>query len=498
MPNNSHAQQGKPAGIPDGYSPRLTNEDLAPTRAQSWSWYNIFSFWMSDVHSMGGYVVAASFFTLGLASWQVLLCLLVGICIVQLCANLVAKPSQMAGVPYAVISRQAFGVFGANIPAVIRGLIAFAWYGIQTYLAANALMLVALKFWPSLAAFTHNAVLGLSTLGWICFGIMWVLQAMVFWHGMSAIKRFIDVAGPAVYVVMLALACWIVYKTGLQGISLTLASKSLSAGEQTWQMITATALVVSYFSGPLLNFGDFSRYAKSMGEIRRGNRWGLPFNFLLFSIVTVVIVSGTQSLFGHMITDPIETVSRVGNDVAVALGLLTMITATIGINIVANFVSPAFDFSNCSPQKISFRTGGMIAAVGSVLLTPWNLFNSPELIHYTLDVLGAFIGPLFGILLADFYFIKRSQISVDDLFDDTPKGKYWYRNGFNPKAIGALVPSVAIGLVISFIPALHEVANFSWFIGVFLGMGTYRWLAREEYAASSEARFNRRVAVQKE
>ncbi len=141
-----------------------------------------------------------------------------------------------------------------------------------------------------------------------------------------------------------------------------------------------------------------------MGEIRRGNRWGLPFNFLLFSVVTVVIVSGTQSLFGRMITDPIETVSHVGNDLAVAIGLLTMITATIGINIVANFVSPAFDFfPTARRKKISFRTGGMIAAVGSILLTPWNLFNSPELIHYTTDVLGAFIGPLFGILLVDFF-----------------------------------------------------------------------------------------------
>jgi NCS1 family nucleobase:cation symporter-1 len=304
---------------------------------------------------------------------------------------------------------------------------------------------------------------------------------------MSAIKRFIDIAGPAVYVVMLALAGWIVYKTGFDGISFTLASKSLTAGEQTWQMITATALVVSYFSGPLLNFGDFSRYGKSMGEIRRGNRWGLPFNFLLFSIVTVVIVSGTQSLFGRMITDPIETVSRVGNDLAVAIGLLTMITATIGINIVANFVSPAFDFSNCSPQKISFRTGGMIAAVGSILLTPWNLFNSPELIHYTLDVLGAFIGPLFGILIVDFYLIKRGQVSVDDLFDATPQGQYWYRNGFNPKAIAALIPSVAIGLVISFIPALHEVANFSWFIGVFLSGAAYRWIARDDRAPPHRA-----------
>ncbi|WP_426816891.1 NCS1 family nucleobase:cation symporter-1 [Winslowiella sp. 2C04] len=485
MPNSQRVNPASATEAHASYSPRLCNEDLAPTRNQSWSWYNIFSFWMSDVHSMGGYVVAASFFTLGLASWQVLLCLLVGICIVQLCANLVAKPSQMAGVPYAVICRQAFGVFGANIPAVIRGLIAFAWYGIQTWLAANALMLVLLKFWPALTPMTQSAWLGLSQLGWICFGIMWLLQAMVFWHGMNAIKRFIDVAGPAVYVVMVALAGWIVYQTGFEGISFTLASKQLSIGEQSWQMLTATALVVSYFSGPLLNFGDFARYGKSMGEIRRGNRWGLPFNFLLFSLVTVVIVSGTQSLFGKMITDPIETVSMVGNDLAVAIGLLTMITATIGINIVANFVSPAFDFSNCSPQKISFRTGGMIAAVGSVLLTPWNLFQSPELIHYTLDVLGAFIGPLFGILLVDFYLIKRGTISTDDLFDATPKGKYWYRGGFNPKAIAALLPAVAIGLAISFTPSLHAVANFSWFIGVLLSGICYRWIARDERAPVS-------------
>ncbi|MBQ4767607.1 NCS1 family nucleobase:cation symporter-1 [Pectobacterium versatile] len=476
----------------NAYSPKLCNEDLAPTRTQTWSWYNIFSFWMSDVHSMSGYVVAASFFALGLASWQVLLCLLVGICIVQVCANLVAKPSQMSGVPYAVICRQAFGVFGANIPAVIRGLIAFAWYGIQTYLAAHALMLVLLKFYPALTPLTQSHWLGLSALGWICFGIMWFLQALVFWHGMNAIKRFIDFAGPAVYVVMTALAIWIVYQTGWENISFTLTSKTLTTSEQLWQMLTATALVVSYFSGPLLNFGDFSRYGKSMQEIRRGNRWGLPFNFLLFSIITVVIVSGTQSLFGRMITDPIETVSHIDSGFAVALGVLTMIIATIGINIVANFVSSAFDFSNCSPQRISFRTGGMIAAVGSVLLTPWNLFNSPELIHYTLDVLGAFIGPLFGILLMDFYVIKDGKIYVDDLFDATPKGKYWYRNGFNPNAIMALIPAVTIGLIITFTPQWRDAANFSWFIGAFLAAGCYRYLARHECVGAMKKSFSPR------
>ncbi|MBT0721173.1 NCS1 family nucleobase:cation symporter-1 [Rosenbergiella collisarenosi] len=451
---------------PASYSPRLTNDDLAPVAEQHWSWYNIFSFWMSDIHSMGGYVVAASFFALGLAGWQVLLCLLIGICIVQAAANLIARPSQLTGVPYAVVCRQAFGVFGANIPAVIRGLIAFAWYGIQTWLASNALLLVLLKFWPSLTPLTLPHFVGLSALGWICFAVMWCVQALVFWRGMRTIQAFIDIAGPAVYIVMLALAAWIVAQTGWHGISLTLSDKALSTSQQTWQMVTAISLVVSYFSGPLLNFGDFARYGKSMQAVRRGNRWGLPFNFLLFSVITVIIVSGTKSLFGQMITDPIETVAHMGNGLVMALALLTMIIATVGINIVANFVSPAFDFSNCAPQKISFRMGGMIAAIGSVLLTPWNLFQSPELIHYSLDVLGAFIGPLFGILLCDFYLIKRGKIDVDDLFNATKQGRYWYQGGVNLRAVAALVPAVTIGLVISFIPSLHEVANFSWFIGV--------------------------------
>lgn len=462
----------------ENYSPKLTNADLAPAK-QNWSWYNIFSFWMSDVHSMGGYVVAASLFALGLASWQVFIALIVGIVIVQIAANLVAKPSQVSGVPYAVIARQSFGVFGANIPALIRGIIALAWYGIQTWLASNALMIVALKFFPSLIPLSEISFVGLSAIGWICFGLMWVLQALVFWKGMNAIRVFIDWAGPLVYVVMFALAAWLVAQVGWSNISFNLGSKTLTTSEQVTQTIIAIALVVSYFSGPLLNFGDFSRYGKSMQQVKKGNFWGLPFNFIFFSLITVVIVSGTYSLFGKMVTDPLETVAMIDNTFAVVLGLLTVLTATIGINIVANFVSAGFDFSNIFPQKLSFRSAGMIAAVGSVLITPWNLFNSPELIHYTLDVLAAFIGPLFGILIADFYFVKKQQVVVEDLFNDKKDGAYWYRNGFNPKAIGALAPAVVICLTFTLVPLLQVLAPFNWFIGAFLGGTFYYFLARD-------------------
>ena len=181
-------------------------------------------------------------------------------------------------------------------------------------------------------------------------------------------------------------------------------------------MMGAIALVVSYFTGPMLNFGDFSRYGKTFEAVKKGNFWGLPVNFVFFSLLTVVTTAATLPVFGELITDPVHTVGKLDSGTAVVIGALTFMIATIGINIVANFVSPAFDFSNVAPQHICWRTGGMIAAVGSVFLTPWNLYNNPEVIHYTLDILGAFIGPLFGILIADFYIVQKQRVKVDDLY----------------------------------------------------------------------------------
>ena len=225
---------GHPGGdglIKPEYDDRLANTDLAPLKKQTWSSYNIFAFWMSDVHSVGGYVTAGSLFALGIASWQVLISLLIGIMIVYFFCNLVAKPSQVTGVPYPVINRAIFGVRGANIPAIIRGLIAIAWYGVQTYLAATSLMIIFMKFAPAWSAGMNDSTfLGLSPLGYICYAILWVAQAAVFWRGMEAIRKFIDFAGPAVYVVMIVLCVYLVSQAGISNISLSLAEKDLSVG----------------------------------------------------------------------------------------------------------------------------------------------------------------------------------------------------------------------------------------------------------------------------
>ncbi len=461
------------------YSDRLYNEDLAPLRPQTWNWYNIFAFWMSDVHSVGGYVFAGSLFALGIGSWQVLISLLVGSLMVLVLCNWVARPSQQAGVPYPVACRMPFGVLGANIPAMIRGLIAVAWYGIQTFLASSAFVILLLRFFPDLQPLAENSFLGLSTLGWIGFMTMWVLQAIVFWFGMEAIRKFIDFAGPAVYIVMFALAIYITIRAGGK-VSLNLAEVKYTGTASIFPMITATALVVSYFSGPMLNFGDFSRYGKSFNEVKKGNFWGLPVNILLFSLVTVITTSGTLTVFGRLITDPIQIVGQIDNTFAVVLGAFTFVTATIGINIVANFVSPAFDFSNVAPKHISWRTGGFIAAIASIFITPWNLFNNPDVIHFTLDALASFIGPLFGVLLVDFYLVKRGKIDIDSLYIADARSRYWYSNGWNMTAVYALIPAVLVGLLITFTPGLKDLANFAWFTGAGLGAIFYYLLSKRE------------------
>ncbi|MEL0658081.1 NCS1 family nucleobase:cation symporter-1 [Psychromonas arctica] len=459
-------------------SPRLSNEDLLPEKDQKWGWYSIFAFWMSDVHSVGGYVFAASLFALGLNGIQVFISLLAGISIVLLFANLMGKPGQKSGAPFPIIARMAFGVFGANIPAIIRGLIAVVWYGIQTYLASSAFIILILYFFPSAASLADASFLGLSYLGWVGFTSMWVLQAIIFMFGMDMIRKVIDWSGPAIYIAMFALCIYLVNLAGWDNISFNLSSQKLIGWDAITQMIIATCLVAGYFAGPTLNFSDFSRYCVSYKQLKVGNLLGLPVNFIIFSLFSVLIVSASIPVFGEMITDPVETVKRLDSGLITILGALTFIFATVGINIVANFVAPAFDFSNVAPQKISFKAGGFIAAFGSVLLTPWNLFNNPEVIHYTVDVLAAMIGPLYGIIIVDYYFIKKGKIDIDSLYTESPKGIYWYQNGFNMKSIYALLIAGLLAVYATFF--IDGLANYAIFIGGFTAAFVYRVLMTKE------------------
>lgn len=461
-------------------SPRLYNPDLAPVEERSWGTYSLFAMWMSDVHSVGGYTFAAGLFFLGLAAWQVLVALLIGILVVFALMNLTGFAGQRTGTPFPVIARISFGVFGANLPALIRAIVAIAWYGIQTWLASVAVVVLAVQLFPGLAPWTHGSVLGLSPLGWGAFLLLWAMQLLVIRRGMETIRRFQDWAGPAIWLVMAVLAVWVGVAAGGK-LHWNLSAIQLSGTSAALAFTAAISLTVAYFSTLLLNFCDFSRFAPSRKTVVRGNFWGLPVNFLAFSVVTVVVTAGSIVLFGKAVTDPVEIVAMLHNPVVTVVGALTFIVATIGINVVANFVSPAYDLANVAPKHIDFKRGGLISAVLAVIVLPWNLYSSPIAVNYFLGGLGAFLGPLFGVIFADFFLLRKGNVDVDDLYCDDDSGQYYYRNGWNPKALAAFAPAAVVAAGVAMIPALHSAAAYSWPIGVVIAGALHLALSRTAY-----------------
>ncbi|MGW1785250.1 NCS1 family nucleobase:cation symporter-1 [Streptomyces sp. NPDC002143] len=472
-----------PAFVPD---PRLTNEDLAPADKRTWKVFDLFALWMSDVHNLGNYTFAAGLLVLGMNVWQVFTSLLVGFVLIYIGMNWMGKIGQRHGVPFPVVSRISFGVWGANIPALIRAVIAIMWYGIQTYLASVAVNVMLLAAWPGLESWTHSSFLGLDALGWVSFVSLWLIQALIISQGMESVRKFQDFCGPAIWLVMIALAIWVLAKAGWT-ISLTSTPHPVSVGEQWRQWFGAIGLILATYGTLMLNFCDFSRFAPDYRTVRRGNFWGLPLNSTAFVVVSVIVTAGSLEVFGEAITDPAELVAKVGNTWVLVLGALTFAVATMGVNIVANFVSPAYDLANVWPQKITFRVGGMISTVAALVVTPWNLFSNPTVVNYFLGGLGAFLGPLFGVIMVDYYWVKRGRVDVNELFDATPGSRYYYRKGVNPKALWAFLPSAAVAAVLALVKTFSDVAPYSWFIGTALGAGLYLLLCRSERTAGAVA-----------
>jgi nucleobase:cation symporter-1, NCS1 family len=460
---------------------KLYNHDLAPIApaGRTWGVFSIFAMWMSDVHSVGGYTFAASLFFLGLTGWEVLLAMVIGITIVYFLMNLIGRPSLKYGTPFPVVARMAFGVMGANIAAGLRGIVGIVWYGVQTYFASKAVQALVLTFYPGAEAWTHSGFAGLSALGWASFLFMWLFQLLIFLNGMETIRKFIDFCGPVVYIVMFALAIWIVTQTGASSLSLQLSPRA--EGSAIGHMANATMLIVAYFAALLLNFGDFSRFAKDERSMKVGNFLGLPVNFIVFAIITVIVTAGTVKVFGEAIMDPVAIVERIGNPWVVAIGSITFIVATMGINIVANFVSPAYDISNLYPGKIDFRRGGLITSILSVMVCPWIFVSSPQAITIFVSVFGAALGPMFGIMVADYYLVKHQQIVLNDLYTMSPKGTLHFDGGWNTRALLALAGSAAISIGLSLAGAyglMTNLGDWGWAIGAALGALFYIALMR--------------------
>jgi len=464
-------------GTPAGYTDRLYNDDLAPAKERKWRTYSLFALWMSDVHNLGNYTFAAGLFVLGLSAWEVLISLAVGFTIVFIGMNFMGFAGQRTGVPFPVFSRFSFGIWGANIPALIRAIIAIAWYGIQTYLAALAINVLLVALAPGLASLEESSFLGLSYLGWFSFVSLWFLQLLVLTRGIETVRKYQDWAGPIIWIVMLLMAVWLFVQAG--GVSFTDHLKELSTGETIRAMGVGAVLTVATYVTLMLNFCDFSRFVPSRRAVVAGNFLGLPLNGTAFAVVSVLTTAGALEVYGEVITDPAYILAKVPNPILLIAGAILFATATIGVNIVANFVSPAYDLANVWPKHINFQRGGMISAFVAVAVLPWNLYNNPVVINYFLGGLGAILGPLFGIMMVDYYFVRRGRVVIDDLFRTDPTGAYYYRRGVNPRALWVFIPTALVSAVIALWPPLGVVAPFALFIGGAVAAVIYYFVMRD-------------------
>lgn len=468
-----------------GGDPSLYNEDLAPIPPgrRSWGAFEIFNVWNNDIQSLFGYTLAASLFlSYGLNGWLTFAAIVLSGLIVMWLVNLSGRPSVRYGVPYAVMARASMGVRGARFPALVRGTVAIFWFGVQTYFASTAVALAIRGIFgvePGVASFS---LLGLSGIDWIAYVIVTVFQVGMFLKGIDWVGRFLNWAGPFVYLVMIALALAIWWRAGS---ALWPAMGTIFQGGEDSGYSTITGFVavvgtmVAYFAAVVINFGDFSRFVKTEEQMRRGNFWGLPVSMAFFSFIALFITAGTVVLYGERLTDPTQIIARVDSLTLTLIAAVTFFAATVGINLVANFIPAAYDICNLSPSKISAKTGGLItAAIAFVIGALWVSVISQIGIAKFVDTLGAILAPLYGILIADFYIVQKRKLDLPQLFSDRADGRYFYQDGWNRNAIIAVAVAAVFSIATVWLPALAGLTGFGWLIGAALGGLIHIALAR--------------------
>lgn len=470
----------------------LWNEDLAPLPPEKrrWGAFEIFNVWNNDIQSLFGYTLAASLFlNYGLNGWATFAAIVVAGFLVMVLVNLTGRPSVRYGIPYPVMARVAMGVQGAKFPALVRGIVAIFWYGVQTYFASTA---VALLLRSLTGVEGGGAFLGMTGIDWISYIIVCVFQVGLFMMGIEWVGRFLNWAGPFVYLVMIALLIVIWWQAG--GALLTevgnifqgSAEPDVASGRgPVMGFIAVVGTMIAYFAAVVINFGDFSRFVASERQMRIGNFWGLPVSVAFFSFIALFITAGTVVIFGERLTNPADIVERVDNIWLTVIAAITFFAATVGINLVANFIPPAYDIANLAPSRISAKTGGVItAAIAFFIGAFWVSVISSIGITGFVDTLGAFLAPLYGILVADYYLIRKQRVHLGDLFSSAPSGAYYYDAGWNRHAIIAFAIAAVFSLSTVWVPAIAALSGFGWIIGALLGGGLHLFLMRRQSAAA--------------
>lgn len=436
----------------------LINADLAPTsvRERTWNTYHIAALWVGMCVCIPTYMLAAGLIAGGMNWWQAILTITLGNAIVLIPMVLNAHAGTKYGIPFPVLVRAPFGVQGANVPSILRSLVACGWFGIQTWIggaAINAMMVILFPFWKEFAAGP-----------WVSFALFWGMNVYFIVHGTESIKKLEALAAPFLLLVGLGLLAWAIVEGGGLGPILSQPSKFETAGEFWKFFIPSLTGMVGFWATLSLNIPDFTRYAKGQREQILGQLFGLPLTMALFAFIGVAVTSATIVIFGEAIWDPVVLLSRFQNPLVILLSMLALTVATLTTNLAANVVAPANGFSNLAPRRISFVGGGLITAFIGIAMMPWKLLEDySSYIFGWLIGYSSFLGPIAGILIADYFMVRRQELHVKDLY--TRGGEYEYQRGFNPKALGALAVGVFVALIGLFVRELRFLYDYAWFVG---------------------------------
>jgi NCS1 family nucleobase:cation symporter-1 len=473
--------------MPSFPDPSLINDDLAPTspEARNWSVLHMASLWIGMVVCVPTYMLAGGMIDLGMNWWQAVGTVLLGNLIVLFPMILNGHAGTKLGVPFPVLSRASFGVTGAHIPSVLRGLVACGWFGIQTAIGGAAIYQLSgvLRAEPYTGA--DLPIVGLNLLELACVLVFWLLQVAIIWRGIDSIKVLETWAAPFLILMGLALLAWAYLKTEGWGDMLSARSAFDPGGEKEGQFLSvffpSLTAMVAFWATLSLNIPDFTRYARSQRDQALGQALGLPLVMTLFAFVGVAVTSATVVIYGEAIPNPTDLAGRMGGGWTVVVSLIALSVATLSTNIAANVVSPANVILNLSPRRATFRIGGLITALVGIVILPWKLIESTDGYIFTwLIGYSALLGPIGGIVICDYFLVRRTNVDVDALY--RRHGEYAYSGGVNPVAVFALVAGVApnvpgflaeAGLVDSVPAVFASVYTYAWFVGFALSGGLY-------------------------
>ncbi|HEU4835307.1 MAG TPA: NCS1 family nucleobase:cation symporter-1 [Pyrinomonadaceae bacterium] len=460
----------RPEALAEISKSSLYNEDLAPVPVskRNWTTYNYAALWISMAHCIPTYMLSSGLISAGMNWWQALFTILLGNTIVLIPILLNSHPGTKYGIPFPVFARAAYGTLGSNVPALMRALVACGWFGIQAWIGGEALNTFFKAIIPGWQTLLGGPIGGHMTTEWLSFLLFWGLNIYIIYRGMDLLRKVENWAAPFVLIMTALLLGWAIWKANGLGYLLNQQSKFRTFGEFWTIFIPSLTGMIGFWATLSLNMPDFTRFGKSQRDQVVGQVVALPSTMTVFAAMGVMITSAAVVIYPHMrpdeLWDPMKLVGQFQSVVVIAISMFTVVVATLAVNIAANVVSPANDFANAFPKWISFRTGGLITGIIGILMQPWRLLADPSgyIFAWLVGYSGG-LGSIAGVLIADYWFVRKKRLELGDLY--RPQGTYTYTRGWNWPAILATLIGCALAWIGLVVAPLRPLYNYAWFVG---------------------------------